>query len=345
MVDEVVADPKEKDSLEEETEFEASFNEHAAKKEPVIEEEPDPEDEEEVEVEVEALPSNDGKSEEELAAEAEAKAAEEKEDPYAGLSPEAKARVIALEEQNKELTHRINSDAGRVSAFQRKVNDLEGEIQSIRTGSTSGNDQPSNAQIADAMKGSDEQWEQFRQDYPEVAGAIDSRLEKAGKATQETIESTLAPVKERQARDQQSEVEAAAKAAVDAVAEVYPTWTEAVQTEDFKTWLDKQPPGVVALSFSDEPADASALIGLYDGHLVAEGQPSLKASDPGPGVEKTEKQKEAEKLAAKRAQQLADGTTVKSKPSQIGPGDGESDEFETAFAAFAKRKEAKRQSA
>ena len=271
----------------------------------------------------------------------------EEEDPYAGMSDETKAKFVAMEEQNKDLNHRLSSDAGRVSGLQRKINGMEKEIQGIRKGDTSG-DQPGNKQIAEAMGGSDEEWETFKEDYPEVAKAIDSRLDKAGQATQETIDSTLTPIKESQEKAALKEVADANQASADVVSETYPKWAEAVQQPEFALWLDSQPPGVQSLTDSDDPQDASALIGLYDGHLVAEGKPTLKA-DPNNGVdtkdELTQKEIEANSIAARRKQQLEDGTTIPSKAARIDPSSEPADDFEAAFKYHANRKERQRQRA
>jgi len=266
----------------------------------------------------------------------------EEEDPYAGMSDETKDKFVALEETNKDLNHRLSSDAGRVSGLQRKINGMEKEIQGIRKGSTTG-EQPDNKQIAEAMGGTDEEWETFKEDYPEVAKAIDSRLDKAGQATQETIDSTLTPIKEKQARDAQKEIEDATQASTDEVAKFYPEWTKAVQEPEFALWLDKQPPGVQSLTDSDDPQDASVLIGLYDTHLVAEGKPTLKADPVDDGVdnkdELTQKEIDANSIATRRKQQLEDGTTIKSKSARIDPSSEPADDFEAAFKFHANRKE------
>lgn len=271
----------------------------------------------------------------------------EEEDIYAGMSDTAKERMQAMEAENKDLNHRLSSDAGRVSGLQRKINGMEKEIQGIRKGDTAG-EQPDNKQIAEAMGGTDEEWETFKEDYPEVAKAIDSRLDKAGQATQETIDSTLTPIKESQEKAALKEVADATQASADVVSETYPKWTEAVQEPEFALWLDSQPPGVQSLTESDDPQDASALIGLYDGHLVAEGKPTLKA-DPTNGVdtkdEKTQKEIEANSIAARRKQQLEDGATIPSKAARIDPSSEPVDDFEAAFNYHAKRRENQRRRA
>jgi hypothetical protein len=257
---------------------------------------------------------------------------QEEEDAYAGMTPEVKAKFVALEDNTKSLQHTIDSDAGRVSAFQRKINNLERQQQAAPRA------QPSSSQIADAMKGSDAQWDQFKEDYPEVAQALDNRFAAMGVAAQDSIDQTLAPVKEHQAHIAQVDASNAHKARIDKVAEVYPTWTAEVKKPEFNSWLSTQPPGVQALSESDDTEDASTLIGLYDGHLVAEGQPTLKA-DPG-STSVNEVPADTTRANTRRQQQLEAGTTVPSKPARVDGTAEAGSEFEDAFAVFAKRKEA-----
>jgi hypothetical protein len=251
---------------------------------------------------------------------------------YKGWPQEAIDAHKAAVAENEKLNHRVTSDAGRVSAFQRKINGLESEINQIKA--TSNKEQPTKAEISEAM-GDDESWEQFQEDYPEVAEAIDKRLSKAMGSHEEKINTTLAPViEERQ--------EKAMEEAYGAVAKEYPTWQTAVKEQHFGEWLNTQPAVVRSLAESDDPADASSLIGLYDNHRIANSLPSLKSdkTDPNPdtGVVDT-----ADALAERRARQLEDGKSIPSKPARVDPthetGD---DEFERSFNAFAARKEAKR---
>ena len=268
-------------------------------------------------------------------------------DPYEGMDEATKARFVELEEEKTKLTHRLDSDSGRVSAFQRQVNTLQQENKDLKAAGPAAKPTPN--QIADAMKGSDEKWDQFTEDYPEVARAIDSRLEMAGKATQESVDQTLAPVIDKQAQINTNAVQTVTQEKVDEVSKLYPGWADAVQKPDFVGWLEKQSPGIAKLAESDDTADASTLIGMYDSHLVANGQPSLKPNpDPGTGVEKKDEEAAgagATDLAQKRAQQLEDGTTIESKNAKIDAGAEPKGDFEAAFDVFAKRKDAQRATA
>ena len=301
--------------IDEETDFEAAFDEMANEKEVIPEVEPDIED------------LGDEITE----------PGEKEVDIYAGMDEATKERFRLLEEQNKDLNHRLHSDAGRVSAFQRKINGLEKELGAVKANSTE--DQPSAKQISEAMKGTDSEWAHFKEEYPEVANVIDNRFDKISQATQESIDNTLAPFKEIQAKVAKTEYETATEQAKAPVNELFPAWGEEVVKPEFNLWMDNQPRGIQALAESDDPQDAIFLIGAYDTYLVANGGSSIKAvTDPGPGVEKTK----ANNIAAKREQQLESGTTIKSKPSGIDPGSQSESEFESAFNVMAKKREAQR---
>lgn len=351
---------QEESQVNEETEFEAAFDEIAAAKEggPTDPDNPmtgdDPKDEEQAkDGAAEAGEGEEGKTGDDAAAADKKTGADDNPDKepdyYEGLSDAAKAHFKAIEDNAANLQHRIDSDAGRVSAFQRKINGMEKEIQAIRKGGTAGQ-QPSMDQITNAMKGTDEDWQQFSEDYPQIASVIDKRMAQAGEATQEAVNQTLAPVVDNQNEIRTDAATTAAEKRVAAVAETYPTWTEEVQTPAFQSWLDQQPPGVMALADSDDTADASTLIGLYDQHLVASGKPSLKADPTEPGVdgnqeEETPEGSEKSELDKKREQQLEDGVSAASKSAGVNA-DGEApDEFEAAFNAFAARKERARATA
>ena len=308
--------------VDEESEFETAFAEIAAERDLA---DPDEDEVEEIAAEViEPAP--------EVVEEVEA-------DPYAGMTDEVRAKFVALEGDRDSLKHTIDSDAGRVRAFQLKVNGLENQIQTIRQGTTSG---PSQTQIADAMKGDDEDWDGFEQAYPDVAKAIDKRMADMGTKIDEAVESTLAPVKEASAKTAADEEKTANEVRVGEVAKAFPTWTDEVKKPEFSTWLDEQPQGVSNLSLSDDTRDASTLMSLYDSHLVAAGQPSIKADPTESGVTVPAASAAPTQLAARRAQQLKDGESVVSKKAGVNTDGPELDEFEAAFAVFAKRKEKQR---
>jgi hypothetical protein len=317
-------------TVPEESEFDSSFAEFAGGKDPV-------------DIEV---TNNDPKEKEVIDNDDKAKpvvADVVNVDPYANLSAEDRTYFEGVAKNAKDLQHRIDSDGGRVNAYQRQISDLQRTIQQAST--PVGKEKPTMANITEAMKSGDEGWEQFTADYPDIARVIDSRFEGVGKAMGEAVESTLAPVLQSHKETVDTATTTAANEKVAAVSEVYPKWTEAVQTPEFTSWLAQQSPGIGALAESDYAADATSLIGMYDNYLVTNDLPTLKKTDPGPGVNTDGDKPEGSELssnAKKRAEQLASGTSVASKSAGVTTGDTVTDDFDTAFNAFAARRERKR---
>lgn len=321
---------------EENADFDDEFNKQAAERDGIKDEIDSPA----VEEDESKKDDGEGQGGDEIdsAAEAETDASKEKVDPYAGMDEATKERFVAMEESNKSLLHYKESNDGRVGALQRKINGLEGDIKVIHNTSTK--EQPTKSEITEAMAGSNEKWDKFKDDYPEVATAIEGKFDqqnteidiKLGKQTNE-IKTTLAPVVKKQEDDDMQH-------AYDAVAEEFPTWQNATATQEFNDWLATQSPGIQDLAESDDVQDASSLIGLYDSHLVANDKPSLRKTDH---VETdTVVEDKATSLEQKRAQQLEDGATIPSKSAGISPDSESEGEFVDAFAVFAKRQDAKR---
>lgn len=256
----------------------------------------------------------------------------EDEQPFAGWPEHAVEEYNRQRQQIEQLQHRINSDDGRVSAFQRKVNQLNAELDQYRN-----KPQPTDEQIKEAMGGDDEGWKQFEEDFPEVAEAINKRFEAQERAAKQRIDESLAPVLEKQEENALSD-------AYDAVAEDFPTWQTEVNTDRFQNWFNDQPPGIQSLADSADTRDASTLIGMYDDYQVAHGEASIRKQSPDPGQQGGVKEKEQiDEVAARRAQQLEDGHSIPSKPAGVNTDQEATDGFEAAFNAFAARKEAQRQ--
>ena len=103
--------------------------------------------------------------------------------------------------------------------------------------------------------------------------------------------------------------------------------------------MANQSPGIRALADSDDTRDASLLIGKYDDYRVENGHTTLK-SDPGPDNGSSVDEAAEDEVAKRRKQQLEDGVTLPSKSARIDTDAETGSEFENAFNAFAKRKEA-----
>ena len=207
--------------------------------------------------------------------------------------------------------HKYESDAGRVSALQRKINSLEDQLKAQQSGL--GNDKP--VVQSDASQAFNE----LKEDFPEIANAVQGYVDEivASKTAEvsQRVKDTVAPLeKEQQDRFWKSQFEALDKA--------HPDWSEVVNSTEFNRWLDAQPEGIQKLKQSDYANDVSSVLNYF------------KSAN---GPTKNEPDPEVEALRQRREKQLEDATTVVSK----GPGErkvGTPADFDHAFEHYASKK-------
>lgn len=185
-------------------------------------------------------------------------AEEEQEDEATeGAEPEGEApdEAETLKRQVAELSaaleaerHTARSNAGRVSALQRKLNDLQ---RTAPTGSASADNQgPGDA------NGDDE--DAFGQDFPDVADFV-----------KRTVEKVVEPVRsryEQEDAERQAAAEAAAvRQAIQKLQSAHPDFDQIRSSPDYGEWLNRQAPKVREMALSMDADDAIALCSLYKG--------------------------------------------------------------------------------
>lgn len=228
------------------------------------------------------------------------------------LTPEAKAAVESLEKQANDFKHRARSDAGRVAALTRRVDEL-----------TRAPKNESNAQ-RDAREAL---LKETQEQYPTLAAAIQAVREESQQRT-EKLETELAKErKEKVLREAAASVEA-----------VHPGWLQTIKTPAFGTWLEGQSPELKALGDSDVPDHAVLLLDAF-----REAVPATSIDSKQPVVEQkgaTQEQKPASKTAAEikaerekkleASQGVATKETVRESTTNSGTLD---DDFERAIKA------------
>tara|TARA_R110001606_G_scaffold34752_1_gene102073 strand:- start:1775 stop:2686 length:912 start_codon:yes stop_codon:yes gene_type:complete len=235
--------------LSEEDEFEQAFNEFAepehetaiATDEPI---EAEVEDETEAETEAEA----------EVETEAEV-IAEPTTDIWANATEEQRAAMEAVRRERAEIEHRYKSDEGRVSALQRKINDLEARQQ------------PAPVAISQAAPVSDEGIDSFREDYPDIANAVDKMVQSKMTTEREGFSQAMRQMQQQMDQAIQPFQESEQKRFIDTqmqeLESSHPDWREVAQSTDFIEWLNVQPDPVRAMFTSDSARDASYLVGSF----------------------------------------------------------------------------------
>lgn len=181
--------------------------------------------------------------------------------------PETARRAYqeALEERER-LRHSVHSNAGRVSALQRKINELESQLAGGYVPATSqaapSADMPTAQQVREAMQ-TPEQWASFSEEYPEVAKAVDARIQVQFNQIQSQIHRDLNPLREDAQRRAQAEAEQFKRSQYGALEQAHPQWRQTINTPEFQSWFQTQPASIQSLVESDYADDAIALLNFY----------------------------------------------------------------------------------
>jgi hypothetical protein len=231
--------------------------------------------------------------------------ASDEEDIWANADEGLKSEYNKLRDNNDKLSHQAKSNAGRIGALQRKLNEFQAT-------SPAGGSTPSATEVAEAMK-TPEAWASFNEEYPDIHDAIESRLEVERSQNQATMDRALQPLRaaeeERHVSNQYAALEAA-----------HTDWKDVVNSESFIDWLQEQPNAIQQLSNSNDAFEASTLLDYY------------KLSLPTEEIATTST---VTSIQQKRAKQLEDSTGVKSKRGPGATGVIPPDDFDTAFEMFA----------
>lgn len=240
--------------------------------------------------------------------EAAPKGAAETDDIWADASPEQKAAFEAAQQENR--SHR-----GRASALARQQTALKALP-------------PAADEAADATRTAEdaENWEKFKDEYPEVAGPMETRFEKrlaTLEAENANLKSQVTGITDGQLQDAINDEEAL-------LVQRHPDWEQLTASKDFAAWLPGQPRYVQEGfarngSVIADGQEAASLIDLFkDDHPVP----------PQPGDKKPAKETTNQGKATRRARRLE--SAVSTESGQAGPGAGPPEgDFDAAFDHFA----------
>ena len=177
----------------------------------------------------------------------------EQSDPYAGLSPDVRAKLARFDEMavaQLQLVTELKETKGRVGA-------LQSEFAKSRQALPAG-EAPSQRQIAAAVK-DPEKWSSLKNDFPEwgegIAEFVESRIGSiTGQGlTADQVEQAVAARTDALAVDFQ-------KALVELK---YETWENEVKTPEFNAWYSAQRPETQALASSTKGKDALKMLDLF----------------------------------------------------------------------------------
>lgn len=240
---------------------------------------------------------------------------------WAEAPDEQRIAYEKLVTENNRLSHQRNSDAGRVGALQRKVNELQSVSNAV-------GDTPSAQDIVKAMQ-SPEDMAAFKSEYPDMDDAIESRIAmkdvETQKLIQQRIDEALTPFRdEKVLRDQALATEQANQQDA-ALEREHGNWKEIVASTEFSVWLDNQPAVTKELIHSEAAEDAAALIGYFKSS-----QPQGNYSD-----NHTQGGNNVTEIQRKRQKQLNDSAGIRSKSTRASNGQSAPDDFDAAFDMYA----------
>ena len=178
-----------------------------------------------------------------------------------------------LRQEAQQWQHRYQSDIGRVNAYQRKIQELEQQNQQLsqRSAASKGNAAGESAENPQGSGMTDEAWQNFKEDFPDMAQAMEKRLSSISQHYEQRIgqlESQLTPI---QQRAEQQAVEGEIKA----LSERHPDYAEYAAPEgvpvdqlgpkaqQFQAWLQRQPDPVRQMLSSNSAADAAYLLDSF----------------------------------------------------------------------------------
>lgn len=136
---------------------------------------------------------------------------------------DAKARLLELQQYKK-------SNEGRVGGLQRKINDLSTQLNTLIA--TAPQSAPQGA--APQPRAVDASWERMYREYPEIAGAVEKRLN-------DTLGQVLPEVGRVQSQLRESAVKQVLEHNVNSLLDDHPDAPAIAGSAEFKQWLDQQP--------------------------------------------------------------------------------------------------------
>lgn len=289
-------------TTEQEDEYSAAFDAFAAG-------DANDEAKQEAEAESDAVteqPENDESNQEQPKEKQESIDSDDEDKPSEGGQTDAPK---SLEEELEYYKHGFETNRGRVSAYQKKINELETKLKEKSNHADSakdGNDaDPGSNPEGSGM--SDEQWNEFAEDYPELASALEKRLadfDQALNARLGEIEHKVTPLEEKAHEEYVNSQLAVLETK-------HPDWQQVTSSEEFSKWITEQPEAVRELGNSLDAHDASFLIETFKSMTNAQSNSSSQ----------------------KRQERLRQSVNISSKGG--GRQTGIPDDYDAAFDLFA----------
>ena len=228
-----------------------------------------------------------------------------------GGQPDPLAELERYKQEAEQWQHRYNSDLGRQSALQRKISEQEQLIQQLQskapqTANQGGSDNPEGSGYTDA------EWEAMKEDFPEVAQAIEARFAAMANQHQQQMQQLQQQIQPIQQQAHEQYV----SAQYQVLEQQHPDWRDVAASNEFRQWVSTQPPTVQQLMGSESAADAAYLIGNYK---LASGQ----------------QQQQTQAMNQRRQRQLQNAQTIPNRGGRRKTGQPAEDDLDAAFDYYA----------
>lgn len=171
------------------------------------------------------------------------------EEPEAKPEKSTDELIEELQRDRDNWRHQFQSNNGRISTYQKQIQDLQGQIQDLS--------KKQQDQLQQSIKDND--WDQIKEDFPELADAMDKRLKTQIDQALSRIsqfDNRLKPIEE-QTHQQRIQGQYAALAAE------HPDYKEVVRSNEFQQWIQTQPQPVKQLYNSEAAQDAAYLLSSF----------------------------------------------------------------------------------
>lgn len=245
------------------------------------------------------------------------KASKENDDPYAWISqlPEN------LQEQAKALQHSAVSNAGRVSALQRRVNEVQARLQAKEAAQSSGRGSSSSkAPAKKEEKALSPTLQEFVEQYPQLAQSVREMVSSERAELEAMMQEQLAPIREETTYRQ---VAAARERLEEGAAKIFDTantnihYTDVLNSELYKdVFLSSQPEEFQRIAKTTNDPD-TALWVLQQFHNFAENY----ARENGLTEEPKSGKSVADRTSERRRTRAAASRTTPSRSAVVDPDD------------------------
>lgn len=176
------------------------------------------------------------------------------EDGEQAETPKESEEVANLKAQLQAANHKFNSVNGRINAYQRQIEQLK---QQQRAPQPSAGDNPQGSGMSDAK------WEQLKQDYPDIAEAMEAQLNGVRSQYQNELQQLRQQVEPIQQKQQEAEYNSHISSQMEALNSAHPDWQDVVRTAEYTSWLQQQPQAIQQLMGSTSAEDNIYLLNTF----------------------------------------------------------------------------------